>query len=93
MRAISARLHSTTNVSIELEKVCDWYVQVTYEDATIMMATRRCFGDGTNSCNAQSSSTKLSTNIKIRSVQYTTLGGTSPPTPSHIDRSINIGNP
>lgn len=68
MRWIMTMLHSTTNVSTALEKVCVWYVQVTYEEATRTMADVRRLGDGTSSCIAQSSSTKLKMNIMRRRV-------------------------
>ena len=39
------RLQATSKVSMELEKVCVWYVQVTYEEATKVTASLRCLGD------------------------------------------------
>lgn len=45
MRWIKTRLQATAKVSIEFEKVCVWYVHVTYDDATSITATLRCRGD------------------------------------------------
>lgn len=39
--SMRTKLHATIKVSTEFEKVCVWYVQVTYDDATRSMATRR----------------------------------------------------
>lgn len=60
-----------------LEKVCVWKVHVTYDDATSGTATRRARGDATSSWTAQSSMTTLSESMRMRSVQYTTVGDTS----------------
>ena len=82
-------------VSIELENVCVWYVQVTYDDATSMTATLRCRGEWISSWRAQSSSTKDKANINTRKVQNTAMGGISPSPPfsnqSHF--SSSIGSP
>lgn len=61
-------LHSTISVSTAFEKVCVWYVHVTYDETTRVTASLLCLGDGTSSCIAQSSSTKLSKNITILNV-------------------------
>jgi len=92
---IKTRLQATASVSIEFEKVWVWYVQVTYDDATKSTATRRCRGDWTNSWSAQSSRTKLRTNINTRRVQNTAIGGISPsfPFPIHSHRRRSIGRP
>lgn len=63
---IITRLHATTNVSIEFENMWVWYVHVTYDEATNITASLRCRGDWTSSCIAQSSSTKLKMNMRIR---------------------------
>ena len=68
MRCMRTKLHATTIVSMEFEKVCAWYVQVTYDDAIIMIAMRCCRLLDTNSWIAQSSSTKLRKNMRMRSV-------------------------
>jgi hypothetical protein len=49
IRWIKTRLQATARVSIEFENVCVWYVHVTYEDATSIIATRRWRGDCTSS--------------------------------------------
>ena len=88
------RLHATSSVSIELEKVCVWYVQVTYEEATNKTANLRCRGDWTSSCVAQSSNMKLNKNIKTRKVEYTICGGTSSgPISDQIQWSTTMGRP
>ncbi len=68
IRCIITKLHATSNVSIEFENVCVWYVHVTYELATSVTASFRRRGDCTSSWIAQSSSTKLNMNIKTRRV-------------------------
>lgn len=49
MRSIRTKDHATTKVSMEFEKVCVWYTQVTYDEATRSTATRRCRGEWTSS--------------------------------------------
>jgi hypothetical protein len=95
IRCMRTKLQITTSVSIEFENVWVWYVHVTYDDATNRTATLRCRGDGTNSWIAQSSNTKLRTNMRTLRLQKTTTGATSPscPFPIHIHRSNNIGRP
>lgn len=92
---ISTSAQATVKVSIELEKVWVWYVQVTYEDATSTTTTFRCLGDCINSYKAQSSITKLSVNINTLRVQKTKAGETSSllSFPVKIQRRSSIGSP
>ena len=95
IRWIKTKLQITSRVSIELENVCVWYVQVTYEEATNRTATLRCRGECMSSWRAQSSSTKLRTNINTRRVQNTATGGISPSPPfsNHTHFRSSMGRP
>lgn len=88
-------LHATMSVSTEFEKVCVWYVHVTYEDATSRTAMRRWRGEWMSSWMAQSSRTKLMTNMRTRRVQKTAMGGISPgwPRPIQSHCRSSMGSP